>query len=157
MKTIKVLFITTAAVLLALSPSIASVYAACGPGNASDSWTPRTGVTFSITATACPGLNPKHTLTSSRTDTSLIPQSGNYTFQDLDNILPNTGLRVDQTFFTGAGVMPSASQSYGPFNSPTTPNCAYTDFYIVVLDNATGQTHTLIAEAWGQTAGTCPI
>ncbi len=80
-----------------------------------------------------------------------------YTFQDLDNILPDTGLRVDKSFSTSVGVLPNVSQGYGPFNSPKTPNCGYTDFYILVLDNTTGNTHTLIAEAYGQTAGTCPI
>ena len=156
MRTISLLAITISAILLAFSPAIASVYAICGTGNASDSWTPRAGVTFSITATACPGLNPHHTLTSSRTDSSLIPQNSNYTFQDLDNISPNTGLRVDQSFSTGVGVLPNVTKDYGPFSSPTTPNCGYTDFYILVLDSVTGQTHTLIAEGFGQTAGNCP-
>jgi len=157
MKTLSVMIVVIAAALLVFSPTIISVHAACGTGNASDSWTPRPGVTFSITAKACPGVNPTHSLTSSRTDSTLIPQNSNYTFQDLDNILPDTGLRVDRSFSTGIGVLPNVSQGYGPFYSPKTPNCGYTDFYILVLDNATGNTHTLMAEAYGQTAGTCPI
>jgi hypothetical protein len=86
-----------------------------------------------------------------------VPQSGNYTFEDDDNILPNTGTRVLQTTTFGVGTMPSVTANFGPFYSPTTPNCGYTDFYIVVEDTTTGQLHTLIAGAYGQTQGTCPV
>lgn len=155
MKAIQVGLIVLA-VLLLFAP-VVSVRAVCGPGNASDSWTPRTGATFSITATACPGTNPHHTLSSSRTDLQLIPQNSTYYFVDDDRVSPNTGNRVYQTFTTGVGTMPSADQTYGPFSGNTIPNCGYTDFYITVLDNSTGQTHNLIAEAFGQTTGSCPV
>jgi hypothetical protein len=156
-KTIRVLIIAAATLLLAFSPTVASVYAACGPGNASDSWTPRAGVTFTISSTACPGTYPKHTVSSSRTDSSLIPQNSNFTYTDIDNISPNTGTRVSQSFSTGLGVLPSDTHTYGPFSGNAIPNCGYTDFAILVLDNATGQTHVLQADSYGQTAGTCPI
>jgi len=157
MKTIRVVIIAAASLLLAFSPTIASVYAACGPGWMSDSWTPRPGVTFSISSTACSGTYPKHTVSSNRTDSSLIPQNSNFTYTDIDNISPNTGTRVSQSFNTGLGVLPSDTHTYGPFSGNAVPNCGYTDFAILVLDSATGQTHVLEMDSYGQTAGTCPI
>ncbi len=144
------------ATLLLFAP-IASVRALCGPRNASDSWTPRTGVTFSISATACPGINPHHTVSSSRTDTTLVPQNSNYTFTDVDRVSPNTGTRVSQSFSTGLGTMPSHDKMYGPFTGNLEPNCGYSDLSVLVLDNTTGQTHVLLAEAYGQISGTCNI
>jgi hypothetical protein len=156
MKGIKVVIMAITA-LITLSPFIVSAYAVCGRGDATDTWTPRTGVTFTISSTACPGLYPKHTVTSSRTDTSLIPQNSNYTYLDIRNINPNSGTKVDQSFSTGLGVMPSDTHTYGPFTSSTAPNCGYTDFAILVLDNVTGTRHVLEADSWGQTTGSCPI
>lgn len=152
-----VIIVMIAAGMLALTPVIVSVHALCGPGNASDSWTPRTGATFSIATTACPGTNPRHTLSSSRTDSQLVPQNSTYYFIDDDRTYPNTGNRVYQTFTTGLGTMPSADQSYGPFSGDAIPNCGYSDLYITVKDTVTGQTHNLIAEAYGQLGGTCPV
>jgi len=156
MRIVKIVILAISAIL-AVSPVIVSVGAICGPGWMSDSWTPRPGVTFSISSTACAGTNPKHTVSSSRTDSSLIPQNSNYTYTDIDNITPNTGTRVSQSFSTGRGVLPSDTHTYGPFSGDAVPNCGYTDFAILVLDNATGQTHVLVADSYGQTAGTCPI
>ena len=157
MKTIRVMIIAAAALLLAFSPTIASVSAACGPGWMSDSWTPRPGDTFSMSSTACAGTYPKHTVSSSRTDSSLIPHDSNFTYTEIDNILPNTGTRVSRSFSTGLGVLPGDTHIYGPFSGNAVPNCGYTDFAILVLDYATGQTHVLEADSYGQIAGTCPI
>lgn len=155
MKTFNVVILAAVA-MLALSPVIFYAHAYCN-GPVSDSWTPRTGATITINANACPGLNPHHTVSTTRTDSQLIPQSGNYTFLDDDRTYPNTGVRVNQLFTTGLGVLPSDDKTYGPFSEPLTPNCGYSIFYLVVLDSVTGQTHTLLAEGFGQTTGICPV
>src|SRR5947199_10059507 len=61
-------------VLLMAPAGILPVHAYCS-GNVSDSWTPRTGVTISITSNACPGVSPHNSATCTRDLSILIDRA----------------------------------------------------------------------------------
>ena len=109
--------IAAAVLLLVFSRTIASVYAACDPGWMSDSWTHRPGVTFSTSSTASAGTYLKHSVSSSRTDSSLIPRIGNFTYADIGNISPNTGTRISQSSSTDLGVLLAILTPIVPFRA----------------------------------------
>ncbi len=143
-------------ILLFSTPSIVilPVGAVCGPGNASDTWTSSSGATVTIQSTACPGTNPRHTTTCTK-DANIVVDNGNVSVSAVDNVQPNTGVRYSDNFVIGC---PSGwSKTYGPFSGNAIPNCAYTDYYLTVHDSVTQETHTLLAESYGQSGGTCQV
>lgn len=154
-KGILLAFVTTSIMLFAV-PTIAILpgHALCGPGNGSDSWTSGSGATITVTDTACPGTNPKHTTTCTA-GTNIVVDSGNAELSAVDNVLPNTGTRYDNTY--SIGCPSSYSKTFGPFSGNAIPNCAYTEYTLSVHDSVTGETHSLDAFAYGQTTGFCQI
>jgi hypothetical protein len=143
-------------VLLFAVPSIGILpaHALCGIGNGSDSWTSGSGATITVTDTACPGTNPRHTTTCSA-DPNIVVDSGSAELSAVDNVQPNTGTRYDNTYSIGCGS--SFSKTFGPFSGDAVPNCAYTEYVLSVHDSVTGENHSLDAFAYGQIGGICQV
>ena len=150
---IAIVLLTLSGVLLAAPASIIPVHAYCN-GNVYDSWTPRTGVTITISASACPGTNPKNTA-GCTTDPTISIDNGTAVFGAFGNYQGYTGGgNYQQTFNIGCS---NLSKTYGPFSGTNIPNCGYTDYTVNARDTVSGQTHQLLAEGTGQTQGICPI
>jgi len=149
---IAIVLLTLSGVLLMAPASILPVHAFCS-GNVQDSWTPRTGVTITIVGNACPGIFPQNSTTCTR-DSSISIDNGTVSFIAFGNY-PGYGGGGNYNENFGIGCA-NLSKTYGPFYSPNTPNCGYTEYTVNARDTVTGQTHQLYVLAVGQTRGSCP-
>ena len=147
-----IVLLTLSGVLLMAPAGVLPVHAYCS-GTLSDSWTPRTGITIKITGNACPGVSPTNSATCTR-DPSISIDNGTVSFIAFGNY-PGYGGGGNYNENFGIGCA-NLSKTYGPFYSPNTPNCGYTEYTVNARDTVSGQTHQLYVLAIGQTQGICP-
>ncbi len=120
-------------------------------------WNPEPGASYSQTATAC--NSGYMAVSSSATVTTLVPQSGSYTFTACK--VPAGQLAfctISNTVFTrtvntGQGVFPNDSTTYNAKGA----NTWYTSLDVTVLDTTTGQTNDISNLACASNVGPCPV
>lgn len=140
-RTIPLLLVTLAALVMILPLGITSVRAA-GCYTVDAYWTPAAGINYSESATACIG---RWIVSSSANSATLVPQNGTYLIQAC--FTPSYSLAYcdssndvfSRTFTTGQGVFPNQSIRYNDTNA----NTFTVELDVTVLYTTTGVTNTV--------------
>src|SRR5438876_2862479 len=150
------LMIAIAAMVLAV-PGIYPAHASLQCFNDRGFWNPEPGASYSQTATAC--NSGYMAVSSSATVTTLVPQSGSYTFTACKvpagqlAFCTKSNTLFTRTVNTGQGVFPNDSTTYFANGA----NTWYTSLDVTVLDTTTGLTNSISNLACASKVGPCPL
>jgi hypothetical protein len=120
-------------------------------------WTPETGATYSQSAGTCNSGYMQ--VTSSATVTTLVPQSGSYSFaacripQGQNPYCDRHNAIYYKAVNTAQGIFPNDSATYYANGA----NSWYTSLDVTVLDTTTGTYNDISSLSCTSTVGACPL